>query len=301
MDLGELEREQVHRRHLGDEGLGRRHADLEPRAREQDAVRVAGRLAPHDVGDGEHLGAALAREPHRGERVGGLARLRDPDHEVALAQHRVAVAELGGDIHLDRPPRPPFDRVAADEAGVVGGPAGDDHDAPDVLEELVRDAEVLELDAVRAEPAGERLRHRVGLLVDLLEHERVVATLLGLVLVPVDLVDLTLERRAVGRDEARALRGDRDDLAVVDELDATRRRQEGGDRGRDEALAVADADHQRALLAGADQHVRGRRPTWRRRRSARAGRCRRAGRPRRGRRRSTRRSGGRPPRRRSPR
>ena len=42
-------------------------------------------------------------------------------------------------------------------------------------------------------------------------------------------------------------------------------------------------DDQRALLAGADEHVRLRRPTSRRTRSGRAGRCRRAGRPRRGR------------------
>ena len=53
---------------------------------------------------------------------------------------------------------------------------------------------------------GQRLGHGVGLLVDLLEHEGLVAALLGGLVVPVDLVDLALDRAAVdGLDEARAL------------------------------------------------------------------------------------------------
>ena len=45
------------------------------------ASRVA--CEPIDVGDRQHRRAALARQAHRRQRVGGLARLRDPDHEVA--------------------------------------------------------------------------------------------------------------------------------------------------------------------------------------------------------------------------
>ena len=48
-------------------------------------------------------------------------------------------------------------------------------------------------------------------------------------------------------------RRDDDDLVVLDQLDAARLGQEGGDRRGDEALALADAHDQRALLAGADQ------------------------------------------------
>jgi hypothetical protein len=47
-------------------------------------------------------------------------------------------------------------------------------------------------------PSRQRLRDGVRLLVDLLEHEGLVAALLGLLGVPIDLVDLALERRAVG-------------------------------------------------------------------------------------------------------
>ena len=149
----------------------------------------------------EHRGAALAREPHGGQRVGRLARLRDADDEVARADHRVAVAVLGGDVHLHRDPRPLLDRVAADQAGVVARAAGDDDDPLGVAQQrLVDRALVVEVHAVGAHGAvGDRLGHRVGLLVDLLEHEGLEAALLGGLLVPVDLDDLALELGAVGR------------------------------------------------------------------------------------------------------
>ena len=49
---------------------------------------------------------------------------------------------------------------------------------------------------VVGEPIGERLRDRVRLLVDLLQHEGRVARLFGGILVPRDLLDLALDRLA---------------------------------------------------------------------------------------------------------
>ena len=204
----------------------------------------------------EHGGAAAARGPHRGERVGRLTRLRDPDHQIVAADDRVAVAVLGGDVDLDRDPRPLLDRVAPDQPGVVGGPARDDHDSPDPAQKLIVDlvAEVAEVDPVGARGSlAERLGDRVGLLVDLLEHERLIALLLGRLGVPVDLHDLALERLAGGGLELDALRAQHDDLVVAHVLDVARLAQEGRDRRADELLAVAATDDQRALLAGADQ------------------------------------------------
>ena len=109
---------------------------------------------------------------------------------------------------------------------------------------------------VAGEAVGHRLGHGVGLLVDLLQHEGLVPVLLGRRPRPSRPRRLALDGLAVGVDEAGALRGDGDDLAVLDQLDVAGLRQEGGDGGGDEALALAHAHHQRALLAGADQHVR---------------------------------------------
>ena len=137
------------------------------------------------------LRAALPRQPHGRQRVGGLARLGDPDHQVVRADHRVAVAVLGGDVHLDRDARPLLDRVAAHEAGVVAGAAGDDHDPPHPGDEVVGELELGEVDTIQpGQPIGDRLGDRVGLLVDLLQHEGLIAALLGGVLVPGDLLDL---------------------------------------------------------------------------------------------------------------
>src|SRR6185312_2793853 len=111
------------------------------------SVGVAGGLGAHRVGDREDAGAALAGQAHRGERVGRLAGLGDPDHEIVGADDGVAVAVLGGDVHLDRYAGPLFDRVAADQAGVVGGPAAHDHDpAQPVQDRLVEHALLVEVD-----------------------------------------------------------------------------------------------------------------------------------------------------------
>ena len=173
------------------------------------------------------------------------------------ADHRVAVAVLGGDVHLDRDARPLLERVAADQAGVVRGAAGDDDDPVAVAQEGVVDrAEVAEVDAVLADGAvGDRLRDGVRLLVDLLEHERLVAALLGDLLAPVDLVDLALDRLAGGAEELDAVAAHDDDLVVLDQLHLAGVGEEGGDRGGDELLALAAADDQRALLARADQQL----------------------------------------------
>jgi hypothetical protein len=102
---------------------------LEPRAREQDTVRVARGLAACGVGDRNHRSAELARQAHCREGVGGLARLGDPEHERADADDRIAVAELRRDLDVDGDARPPFDRSSPGQAGVIGAPARDDDDS----------------------------------------------------------------------------------------------------------------------------------------------------------------------------
>ena len=75
-----------------------------------------------------------ARQARRGERVGGLARLRDRDDERALVERRRVVAELGADVPARRQPGPGLQRVAADRGRVGGAAAGDELDAFDVGE-----------------------------------------------------------------------------------------------------------------------------------------------------------------------
>ena len=185
----------------------------------------------------------------------GLPGLGDPDHEIAGSDHGVAVAVLGGDVHFYGHARPLLDRVAADQPRVVGGAAGDDHDALDVGEDrLVQGALLVEVDPVAARGAvGDRLGDGVGLFVDLLEHERLEAALLGGLGVPVDGVGGALHRDSRDGRDRDALGAQGDDLAALDVLHGARLVQEGGHVGGDELLPLAATDDQRALLARCDE------------------------------------------------
>jgi len=89
----------------------------------------------------------------------------------------------------------------------------------------------------------------------LLQHEGLVAVLLGGFVVPVDLELLALPRPVLDGIEARAVFGDRDHLAVLDQLDARGLREERRDGGGQEHFPVSNPDDERALQARSDQHL----------------------------------------------
>ncbi len=105
------------------------------------------------------------------------------------------------------------------------------------------------------DPAGERLFNDVGLLEDLLEHEVLVAALLGGRHVPGDLHDVARDRRAVVRRQLVTVASDDDELALLqDDLFARVGQNRGRIRG-DEHLAFADADDQRARTVTRENQV----------------------------------------------
>ena len=125
--------------------------------------------------------------PHRLQRVGGLPGLRDRDHQRAAVQHRVAVAELAGQLDLDGQPGPVLDGVLGQQPGVIGGAAGHDEHLVDLAQFLVGQPLLVEHDAAVDEVAEQGVGDRGGLLGDLLEHEVLVAALFGGRQVPVDM------------------------------------------------------------------------------------------------------------------
>ena len=90
---------------------------------------------------------------------------------------------------------------------------------------------------------------------DLLEHERRVAALLGRVLVPGHLLDIAVDGPAGDVGDLGAVGRDRHDLGVLEPEHVAGLAQERGNRGGDEGLVFAEADDQRAFLAGRDQLV----------------------------------------------
>ena len=106
-----------------------------------------------------------------------------------------------------------------------------------------------------ADPVADRLGDRLRLLVDLLQHERLEAALLGAFEIPVELDGLVLDRRPVRAREDDRVGRDRHDVAVVREVDPRGSREKRcGVRG-EEVLAVADPDDERRLQPRCDEQV----------------------------------------------
>ena len=202
-NLRHLQRDQGQQRDLRSECLRRGDADLEAAARVDRGIRLARDLRAHEVRHRKRARSAIARELDRVDGVARLARLRDADHERVLRQHRVAVDPLARDVGLDRDARPLLDDVAPDDACVIRGARSDDDDAAEILDLRLGHAERVEHEVVAAHAVADRLAHRLRLLVDLLEHERLVAVLLRDLLV---LGDSSARARPRGRRRRSARR-----------------------------------------------------------------------------------------------
>ena len=226
--------------------------------REDHGVGLAGDRRAGRVDDGDDLRALLARVADRLDGVHGLAALGDGDDQGLLADDRVAVAELAGELDLDGDAAPVLDRVAGDLAGVGRGAAADHDDLVDGAQDVLGDAHLVQGQvAVGVDAVGQGGTHGVGLLMDLLLHEGRPTVLGGAIGGEVDLVRLALNGVTRGVDDGHARRRDDHDLVLVDLDGAVRVLDEGQDVGAQEVLAVPQADDQRGGAAGRDDDVRG--------------------------------------------
>ena len=197
----------------------------------------------------------LAGVLDRHQRVHRLARLTDRDDERVVADDGVAVAELVGELDVDRYPRPLLDRVLADGAGVRGRAAGDDDDALDAGEQLVESVELGDDHLAVARASEDGVRDRLGLFADLLGHEARPAALVGGRGIPQHFERLDLDGVAVEVGHRDALGRDRDDLVLTDRERVAGVFDERGDVRSEEVLALAQSDHEGRVAAGADDEA----------------------------------------------
>src|SRR5438552_1539069 len=142
--------------------------------------------------------------------------------------------------------------------GVVRSAAGDEHDALDGPHRGRIDVQVGQDDrtGLRGDPASEGIGDGPRLLVDLLEHEVPVATLLGHDRIPHDSDRLALHRLIVERREHHAAGRDDGHPTVLEDHDVARLAQDRRDIGGDEHLALAEAhDHAPRAVLGGDETV----------------------------------------------
>ena len=105
-----------------------------PAKRRHHHVALARDRRGRHVDDRKHVLLLLLGVAQRRQRVGGLARLRNEHREIARIERRLAVAELRGDVDLDRQPGEALEPVFGDQPRVIGRAAGRDRHPLDLFE-----------------------------------------------------------------------------------------------------------------------------------------------------------------------
>jgi hypothetical protein len=161
-DLGEVEAEQQAPDDLGRERLGGGDGDLGPGVGVEHPSASRASVEPTTLHEREHRGALVAGVARGGDGVAGLAGLRDRDDERVRVEDRVAVAELAGDLDLDRDAGPVLDRELADHAGVQRRAAGDDEHLVDAAELALVGAQLVEVEPSVGQPVEQGVGDGLG-------------------------------------------------------------------------------------------------------------------------------------------
>ena len=167
------------------------------------------------------------------------------------------VTVLARNFHLAGDAGQRFDPVLRDAAGVVAGAASDDVDILDAGEHLggLRSQRVGD-DPAAFDATVERIGQRARLLENLLEHEMSERTFLRGIAAPLSLVNFALHGLAVGAEDIDAVARDLRDVALFEINKALRHRQQRRHAARDEVLADAEADDERARDAADHETLR---------------------------------------------
>ena len=189
---GQTEGHQGEDGHLGGKGFGRSHANFRTRVRVGAGLGDAGNRRTHHVADADDGRALALGELDGGDGVGGFARLRDGDDDVVLVNQRVAIAELGGILHLDGNAYQTLEQVLADDACVPRSAARHDDEASGIQHLLfvLNDAAECHNVLFHVQTAAHAVLDGAGLLEDLLQHEMLETALFQLLEVQFQLLEV---------------------------------------------------------------------------------------------------------------
>src|SRR4029453_2782689 len=154
-------------------------------------------------------------------------------------------------------PGPVLDRVFGYQSGIEGGATRHYDDLVDATQLGLGNADLVQSElGFGVMAAQQRVSYRAGLLVDLLPHEPVVAALLCRGQVPVHVIGLYDGGFAVEGDHLNPVGCDGDQLVLTELNGLASVLDERGDIGRDEVLALPNADDQRGVASRRNHSVR---------------------------------------------
>ena len=188
--------------------------------------------------------------------VRSLTGLGDRQHERALIQHRIAVAELRRHFDLHWDAHPVLNRVLRSQTRVVCRTTRHHEDLVEGLQVTVRDRVLIQHHALPIPVASERIADGGGLLVDLLHHEGIKATLLRSFQVPVNGERLAFARRAVEVEDLVGILRHHHDGVRLQLHRVLRVLNEGSDVGAKEHLTVAHTHDEWGRAACRNDRVR---------------------------------------------
>ena len=224
-----------------------------PRVGGQHHVGLAGHsgLVIVDEGGGPKTLSLAPLQRRQGVRC--LARLRDRQSQRGLGDGGIAVAELGGDLHVHRQVSDPFEQIFRRQARKIGGSAGNDLYTVYSVETCA--ARQLRLARHGVEVGGKGVLAGVRLVVDLLLHEVPVIALLHHGGGCGDLHHRSVGGAALRVKDLRPVMVDGHVVALIEIGDAGGERADGEGVRADEHLPIAKTDHQRRASPRAHDEV----------------------------------------------
>ena len=246
---GKLGCQQVASCQLGAVCLGGGNGNFRTCPSVQGGVGLARNAGADHVDNAHRAHAALLAKAQGCQRVGGFAALADDQGKGVWLQHRVAVAEFAGDIHLDRNPGKAFQHIARCHTHMVGGAAADDIDAAHSAQIFLGQRKLRKVDFAVLQARRKRIAHGGGLLVDLLHHKMLVAALFGSLGIPFHGGHLAGDGFFVDVEKFDLARAEAGNLQIVNVVDIAGVLEQCGYIGGDDGAVLAATDDQRAVLA----------------------------------------------------
>ena len=240
------ERQQIQRRDLHGIRLGGRDRDLGTRESVYADIRQPCYRGVFDVHHRESFRAARLRELQSRLGVRGLARLRHDYNEILLAHYRIHVSEFARYLAGNGNTRELLNGVPRHYPRVHRRTARRYVHSPNSAKKLVGKSDIREVGNAVTGETVERFLYDLGLLVDLLEHIVREAELLRLFDVPFGGLALLAYLYSVHVEEHHAVRIETHYLVVLKQNVILCVLEKRGDIARDEALALADPDDERA-------------------------------------------------------